>query len=527
MTVPYFQRKAFAFLLLLLYCFGAAAQKQRPDPSVAHLYQADYKAVDYKIYREHIPLDGDSVTFVPYRKDSLYGFVDRYTGKMVIDPKFLQVFAVYPEGAVVQIDAENGYVDGYGLVNYEGQFLIQPAFRNLFREGDLYHGLFHTTDTAMAEPYGGSVANYYFDKKGNLLFAQKAHEFGTFNEGDSLAWFRYGTSYFIYNDRGKMVKQFAWNAKRSFLGIFRNTLVEGVEEGDHFRYTGRDVKGRLLFELPWEHRVNAVFRIHENMFGMLSEEGLSLSGKDGNPYPFGISNDWYGNGFRYIFPLLDGLRFIPVQDEMSRMAGYIAGRSKQVVPCKYRYAGYYHDGLAPYMDSAGTAVGFMNEAQQPVVPAVISDDNISWNAETDQELCYSEGLCRVKVLIPEKDDKGRVVLRVDERGESIYHIAYLDLAGAQKILLPDSIHLAGDFHDGLAAVVSRAGALGFIDTTGSLVIPMKYEMAVAGAYPFPRLVIPEFRHGFAYLKAFKGYIDKNGKEYFSGRQVKDHYDFSH
>ena len=87
--------------------------------------------------------------------------------------------------------------------------------------------------------------------------------------------------------------------------------------------------------------------------------------------------------------------------------------------------------------------------------------------------------------------------------------------------------MAGNFSEGLAPVIGRSRGLGFIDKTGKLVIPCTYEAAVGGAYPFPYVILPEFKGGFAYIKAFKGYIDNKGREYFSGKRVEDHYDFSH
>jgi hypothetical protein len=50
---------------------------------------------------------------------------------------------------------------------------------------------------------------------------------------------------------------------------------------------------------------------------------------------------------------------------------------------------------------------------------------------------------------------------------------------------------------------------------------------MAGGYPIAYLVVPEFVNGFAYMQSYKGYIDKNGKKYYAGKRMKDHFNFSH
>jgi len=65
---------------------------------------------------------------------------------------------------------------------------------------------------------------------------------------------------------------------------------------------------------------------------------------------------------------------------------------------------------------------------------------------------------------------------------------------------------------------------GFVEKTGKLVIEPAYSLAVGGSYPIPYLIIPEFKGGFAYIKAFKGYIDRKEKVFFAGEQLQDHYD---
>jgi len=516
-------------VLLFLVPWHVQAQKKVPDRSVAHLYQTSHQDVDYKIFREHIQLDGDSVAYIPFRKDSLYGFVDKKTKKWVIEPKFTQVFACYKEGAIVELKDKKKGSEGYGLVAYSGKFLIPPVFPNLFKEDGLYRGIFNASDTSMQSSYSSYVINIYYDEQGKFIFDTKAHKFKTFVANDSLAWFRYGEHYEIYNRKGKLVKGFPYNTATRFCGIFDNVLVEATRKEDGLSlYVGKNINGKTMFEILYDNGAQEVYRLSEAVFAFIEENNITLTNAKGETFPYGIWNEWPNPSFAGAFPYLRDMELIPVRHKETEKVGYINKRGELVISCKYDYAGNFEQGEAPYLDSGKYAIGFMNVQEENTVPAVISEEMLRQLALENQTLRFSENLCKVHVNIPQKDANGNLYFQSEEHGNGLKHnVAYVDRAGNRKIVLPDSIILGGDFTDGLAPVVGKNGGLGFIDTSGKIVIPMKYEIAVAGAYPLPYLVIPKFKNGFVYLKAFKGYLDKKGYEYFSGKQVKDKYDFSH
>ena len=120
------------------------------------------------------------------------------------------------------------------------------------------------------------------------------------------------------------------------------------------------------------------------------------------------------------------------------------------------------------------------------------------------------------------DSISYTTLRID----SAYYY-YFNQSGKRKIILSPTMTFAGNFSEGLAPVTDAVGALGFINTQGKWSIKPEYELVVAGAYLDVYMVIPMFIGGYAYIKSFKGYIDKNGKKFFSGKRMQDHYDFSH
>jgi hypothetical protein len=516
----------FSFLLVALSLntpLKVQAQKKVPDASVRHLYSADYHTIENKLYREHIPLDGDSVNYIPFRKDKLYGFVDKKTKKLVMEPKFTQVFACYKEGAIVESDG-----DGYGLVDYTGKFLTPNFFPNFFKEGNLYRGIFMTSDTSMQEMYSSYLVNFYFDEQGKYLFQAKAHQFGTFTGNDSLAWFRFGERYEIYNRKGKLVKTFPWQKDVRFCGIFDNILVEEIKHGDSpGHYVGKDIKGNKKFDVPYDYNAEEVYRLSDDVFVFIYESSFTLTDAKGKDYPYGMSNEWPASSYANTFPYMREMELIPVRNEETHKMGYINKSGKLVIPCKYDYAGYFENGEAPFLDPVTHLIGFMNAREEVTVKPFITMETARQIAMESQELHFSENLCRITVQIPHKHADGEEYLETDEDNHEILNIAYTDRKGEMKLVLPDSIKLGGDFADGLAPVVGKDGGLGFIDTSGKIVIPMKYEIAVAGAYPVPFLVIPKFKNGYVYLKSFKGYLDKSGYEYFSGKQEKDHYDFSH
>lgn len=518
--------RKFLFTIALLAVSASSLFAQKKKPAAAHLYEPDFHAIVDKIEREHIPLDGDSARFIPFRKDALYGFVDKQTKEWVIQPKFAQVFAVYREGAIVKMENGKKHIDGYGLVGYNGKFIIQPYFSNLFKEGDMYHGLTNAVDKSMEESSSMFVRNMYFDLNGKFLFEAPAHRFNTFEEGDSLAWFRYGPDYSVFNRKGKLVKQFSYDSSKHFLGIFNNVLVTSHKKGEQSIYEGFDIKDRPKFSIPYDDGyATAVTALNDTTFLFLSEDGVALTDAKGNIYPYGISNGWYGFGFRNLFSAFNSMDLITVTDFNTNKMGAISREGKLVIPCEHEYLGVFENGIAPYYDSM-TLVGFINNKNEVVIRPGFDRRNIYDAYTASQRFGFSEGLCRTLVLIPDSVVNGVSYIHTENQRTAM-RIAYINRNGEQKILLPDSIAIAGDFSGGLAVITAKSGATGFIDTTGKIVIPLKYELAAAGAYPFPQIIYPAFINGYAYIKSYKGYIDSKGKEYFSGRRMKDEYDFSH
>lgn len=481
------------------------------------LYNYDsHEFVVNKIEREHIPLNGDEVNMIPFRVDELFGFVDKNNPKKwLIKPQFDQVFAVYPEGAIVKKG------NGYGLINIKNEWIIKPDYKNLLKEGNIYHGIsLNMIDSTLPSPYNRFMYNAYFNDSGYFLFSEKAHDFKSFIGQDTLAWFRFGSTYNVRSRSGKLIKSFK---NRCFLGVYDNLLLF-LESGKYKAYDDQD---HLIFSLlAKDIFTNGIYKINDQLYGLVGTEGdYFFCDARGNPMPYGRFSR--SVGFFSSYPEYFNQSYFVLQDREKDLIGVIDRTGKILIDFKYNYISSFQEGLAFcstdkqtfIIDTTGTII---KEVTKMISPKMIK----KLSQELFQEIGFHEGLCVSKDMVLFEGDttKGEPKYYVD--GKSFYYY-YFNANGEVVCKLSPDIQFVGPFSEGLAVAVNKEKVLGFINKTGKWIITPEYEIAVAGAYPMPYLVIPKFIGGFAYIKAFKGYIDKTGKKYFSGKRMQDLYDFSH
>ena len=114
----------------------------------------------------------------------------------------------------------------------------------------------------------------------------------------------------------------------------------------------------------------------------------------------------------------------------------------------------FHNGLACVvkMDDEGNAkYGYINKQGAEVVPCIFDAANP-----------FSEGKASVGTY---KEDNADAIFP--------YVYSYINTEGKVLFSCPEGLK-AGDFHEGMAWVTADAQQYGFIDTTGTQVIPMRY-----------------------------------------------------
>ncbi|MBI5217739.1 MAG: WG repeat-containing protein [Bacteroidia bacterium] len=184
--------------------------------------------------------------------------------------------------------------------------------------------------------------------------------------------------------------------------------------------------------------------------------------------------------------------------------GFIDVTGKVTIPIQYKSAGDFSEGLAwveiekrepPFYisDSRQNGRGYIDKTGKIVIPAIFHDTKNFTNGRALAESIDYKYKTGSGINIRSKG-------YINKKGEFIIEQKQL-----VKKYSPDSAsgydHLSwGDFSEGLAKFGIREME-GFIDTSGVLVIPLKYKVQA------------DFKEGFAVIKVKEkmGYIDKTGK----------------
>ena len=217
---------------------------------------------------------------------------------------------------------------------------------------------------------------------------------------------------------------------------------------------------------------------------------------------------------RYYFK--DGLSV--VLDENDKL-GFIDKTGKLVIPCNWKDANDFSEGLACVMDD-NYKWGFIDKNGRIIIPckwhhadnfseglASVKDDNDKWGLidKTGNTITpcqwkflnyFSEGLASVKDDNDKWgfiDKRGKLVIPCKWKGERSNYLTVLSGICDQFIYT---------FEEGMSSVIGNNNKFGFIDKTGKLIIPCKWNK------------VEGFREGFACVKDDKdkwGFIDKTGK----------------
>lgn len=153
--------------------------------------------------------------------------------------------------------------------------------------------------------------------------------------------------------------------------------------------------------------------------------------------------------------------------------GYVNVLGEFVVPPQFVFAGDYVEGLA-LVSSDGIQYGFIDRLGQKVIP------------EQYQFATPFDGGMAVAGLAPAAPGEGARAIFIDRSGANLF--------GEQ------SFSTAQPFSEGMAAVKSDEGRFGFIDRTGTMVIPASFDFAL----PFSEGLAP------VVVGDKVGYVDRRG-----------------
>ena len=265
-------------------------------------------------------------------------------------------FAVDENGAIVKDTLE-----GYGLVDRNGKYIIEPKYRNLLPENGLFHGMnIYEEDTALHLPLGYDHFNVhtYFDGQGKFLFEERTHAHGSFATED-LAWFRFGTTYHIRDKKGKLIKEFVVEENRHFIGIADNKLLFS-DENETIAY-GKD--GEVAFSLPFPN-YSKIFKLSENLIGLLSSNAdYYFLDSLGNPKPY--QNTSYAIGLFSSDQRFFKRKQFLARDRAADAVGIIDQDENVVLDFKYELVGALVNGNRLCVEESQKAY-FVNESGEIV-----------------------------------------------------------------------------------------------------------------------------------------------------------------
>ena len=391
-------------------------------------------------------------------------------------------------------------------------------------------GVHAAKDSIYPEYYRSYILNHYFDTKGNWIFEQNAHDQQSFTETDTLAWFRFGKSYTIRSQSGRIMKTFFYDKENVFVGISDNLLIFREGNKEQYYYTAYELNGKVIFRIAFDGGyLKGIHRLSENVYGLDKEYGTSFCDSLGNRKPFKVKKFLFPkNYFSYSNKNYFDKNYFILIDEKTKRRGVVDRRGETLIGFDYKSIGEFVNGLS--LSIKGEKFLFIDEKGNAILEvkgSIFMDKTYGFSLRTLQEpIGFYDDLCIGidYIKIPNSNPNTKFEFYV--RDDSTYFY-YFDKTGKRQIELSGDIKFVGNFSEGLAPAVNLKGELGFINKKGNWAIKPAYELSVAGAYPLPYIVVPKFIGGYAYIKSFKAYIDKNGKKLFSGKRMKDRYDFSH
>ena len=334
----------------------------------------------------------------------------------------------FSEGrAVVMVNGK------YGIIDIEGNYIIEPKYDAI---GD-YHGSY--ANVKLNGKWG------YIDSYGKVTIQIKYEYASIFSEG--LAAVEINGKYGFIDITGKVLIE----PKYEYAYFFSEGLA-GIIKNEGFGFINRN--GELVIPTIYSRPKWTSYGIISRSLAGVTEypdfpkgvQAISLGGK------WGYINDKgkiiYPNGFRSHNNLPSVFNNGMASVKRKGRAGFIDKTGNEVILFNYNECSNFNEGYAVVRELE--KYGLINTMGKNVI-----------SIRYDLLFVPTEGLSAYAVEYS-----------VGHLGSGDYKYGFLTIQG-EKVISRNYDH-AMPFHQGLSAVI-KGSKLGFIDKTGNVVIPLKYD----------------------------------------------------
>jgi hypothetical protein len=419
---------------------------------------------------------------LPIVLNGKWGFIDR-TGRVVVEPKFdaLGDRGFSDELMDFRVGGKWGYVDGSGAIKIAAQFAdVHP-----FSEG-------------LAAVKVGSKWGF-IDQRGVMAIAPQFADVawghaGKWSFSEGLAAIKAKGKWGFVNRAGEVVIRPQFDEVQVFFNGIARVLVKRTS--GHPEMAGYINKAGEYVSQPTEDDYYGFHQPHAGDFS----EGLSHV-RDGLKWGFvNTAGEIVFEGFDSVQTFSEGLGAVKVCDKW----GFIDKSGQIVVQPRFADVDSFKEGLAVATEADGT-LGYIDKTGKMVVTIGKKQDSSAGSFFASR---FKKGLAVIQLADESVyiDRTGAFVIKLErgDRGDAFSgeraqvrrgeRISYIDKTG-KYLFEPKTLLDPGGWSEGLmAARVEPHGPYGYIDQTGSFVIPPQYSQADKFAYGLAHVRVGD-KHG--------------------------------
>lgn len=292
--------------------------------------------------------------------------------------------------------------------------------------------------------------------------------------------------------------------KNGLARVYKNTLVNN-QWVTGYGYV--NIKGEVVIPcdldkaMDFESDVTWVQKKGEDFYRLINKKGKEIPTKQ----------------YKKVKNFFDFQKDICAVYEDGKM-GFVDSTGKERIPCQYIGSSVFTEGLASVcmVDAKEEAYGFINKNGEVIIPLAYKQSGSS---------SFKNGLARASVggktvLV---DKTGKIVFQTKKgniQGQTFGRILVITkpnrrgwgwLNFEDKFVIDPDYDYAMNFNEDGYAIVEKNGLKGVIDTTGQVIIPLKYETVYHDISKdgFFAGVLPGKGGALSMANAKKDYYDKN------------------